>query len=209
MLSTRISCVMISSFPVLQPHSQSASQSDHGVTPCKHILLADQLTLSECALYAANAKVKSAVSGTDILCYAQQSPCKGVELESFLTTIDENGFCKIGLKNVTSTPVKLKAGVLLEEALPYFERVVILDDLPSSINNVSASDSHDISSLPPITNNHFSVLDFPESQHELLALLNSFRNVLSLPGEPLGHTDVITYAIYLTPGSRPSYTPQL
>ncbi len=138
-------------------------------------MLADPVTLSECALYVANAKIKSAVSGTDILCYAQQSPCKGVELESALITIDDNGFCKIWLKNVGSTPVKLKANVLLGEALLYSEKVVILHDLPSSINNVSASDSHDMSSLLPITDNHISLLDFPESQHELLALLNFFQ----------------------------------
>ncbi len=70
MLSTRDSCVTSSVLPVAQPHSQSTSQSDHGVTPCKHILLADPVTLSECALYVGNAKVKSAVSCTDILCYA-------------------------------------------------------------------------------------------------------------------------------------------
>ncbi len=61
--------------------------------------------------------------------------------------------------------------MLLGEALPYSEKVVILDDLPYSINNVSVSDSHDMSSLPPITDDHISVLDFPESQHELLALI--------------------------------------
>ncbi len=63
-----------------------------------------------------------------------------------------------------------------------------------------------MSSLPPITKDHISLLHFPESQQELLALLNSFRNVVSLPGEPLGYIDVITHAIHLMPGSRPSYT---
>ncbi len=92
MLSTQDSCIMSSKLPVSQLHSQSTSQSDHGVIPCKHILLADPVTLSECALYVVNATVKSAVSGIDILCYAQQSPCKGVELEFVLTAIYENYF---------------------------------------------------------------------------------------------------------------------
>ncbi len=74
MLSTQDYCVMSSTLPVSQPHPQPTSQSDQCVIPCKHILLVDPVTLSECALYVVNAKVKSPISGTDILCYAQQSP---------------------------------------------------------------------------------------------------------------------------------------
>ncbi len=50
-LSTRDSCVTSSSLPVSQPHSHLSSQSDLDVTPRKHILLADPVTLSEYALY--------------------------------------------------------------------------------------------------------------------------------------------------------------
>ncbi len=71
MLYTGDSCVMLSNLPISQPYSQTTSQLDHGVTPYKHIVLADPVMLSECALYVVNAKVKSAVSGTDIFCYAQ------------------------------------------------------------------------------------------------------------------------------------------
>ena len=60
---------------------------------------------------------------------------------------------------------------------------------------------------PLITEKHPSDLDFPEYQYNLLALLNSFRNGVSLPDEALVHTSVIRHAIHLTPRSKPSYSP--
>ena len=58
---------------------------------------------------------------------------------------------------------------------------------------------------PTITNKHLSDLDFPEHETDLLALLNHFRNAVSLPGEVLGHTQVLKNSIHLMPGSIPSY----
>ena len=64
---------------------------------------------------------------------SQQSTCKNVNLESILNTVDDNGLCKIGLKFVSSLPVKFKSGVLFREALPYYENVKVLDDSPPVI----------------------------------------------------------------------------
>ena len=57
--------------------------------------------------------VASVVPGSDILYLSQQLPSKNVQVESVLTTVDGNGLCKIGLRNVSALPVKLKSGVLL------------------------------------------------------------------------------------------------
>ena len=57
-----------------------------------------------------------------------------------------------------------------------------------------------------ITEKHLSDLDFPQTEQDLLVLLNSYRNAVSLPDEALGHTSVIQHAIHLTPESKPTYT---
>ncbi len=55
-LSAQDSCVTSSSLPVTQP-PQPSSLSDHGVTSCNHNMLADPVTLSECALTTGHMKV--------------------------------------------------------------------------------------------------------------------------------------------------------
>ena len=187
------------------PLSSPPPQSDHCIASYKHVLLAQPVTLSECDLYVVNASVKSAQPGTDVLCFAQDSPCKGLRLESVLTSVDKNGLCKIAIRNNSSLPVTLKSGVVLGEALPYTKEVKELDDFPCL--HMSVTDKSAQSSLPLITKEHITRLDFPEFECELLALLNSFRNVTSLPGEALGHTSIIKHEIHLQPGSAPSYIP--
>ena len=60
---------------------------------------------------------------------------------------------------------------------------------------------------PIITEIHLSDLDFLEYETDLLALLNSCRNAVSLHKEALGHTSITQYAIHLTTVSKSSYTP--
>ena len=84
----------------------SQVSSDHCVSSGKQILLAELVTLRGLDLSAATVSVVSAVPGNDVLCLSQQSPCKYDQLESILTTVDNNGLCKICLRNVSSLPAK-------------------------------------------------------------------------------------------------------
>ena len=148
-----------------------------------------------------------AVPGSDILCLPQKSSCKNVQFEFGPHTVDNSGLCKLGLRNVSSLPVKLKSGFLPGESLPYSENVKILDDFSNNqIDHISISQNG--SQVPPlITKDHLSNLDIPDHDRDLLTLLNFFSEMLSLPGEALGHTSVIQHAIHLTHGSKSSCTP--
>lgn len=48
---------------------------------------------------------------------------------------------------------------------------------------------------------------FPEAEKDLTALLTEFRNVLALPGEPLGITDIVEHSTQLMAGGRLCYMP--
>ena len=119
--------------------------------------------------------------------------------------MDDNGLWKIGLWNVSSLPANLKPGVLLKEALPYSESVKILDDFPTNqINHVSLYLKMVLKylhlSLKIVSLIYISLIMTMINWHSL-----TLSEMLSLPGEDLGHTIVIHRTIHLTPGSMPSY----
>ena len=65
-----------------------------------------------------------------MVCLSQSSPCKNIHLESVLTTVDDNGLCKIGVRNISHLPVKLKSGVLLGNASVLPENSPFVDAFP-------------------------------------------------------------------------------
>ena len=183
--------------------SSSPVSQDVNFTSCKNILSATQLELAEHERYVINVNIDSVTQGTDVLCCAQQSPCKSLQLESVLTRVDASGKCMIAVTNVSPHPVKLREGMLLGVADVYSAPLKELEDAQC------LSFSSDTSNLqiPPITDYHIPSVDFPESKEKLLSLLNDFRSTVSLSGEPLGRTSAVTHSIHLTPGSTPSYIP--
>ena len=46
-----------------------------------------------------------------------------------------------------------------------------------------------------------------EDVHKLVDLLKDFDDVIALPGDDLGFTDLIEHSIPLIPGARPSFVP--
>ncbi len=51
------------------------------------------------------------------------------------------------------------------------------------------------------------IVDYPELKTSLLSLLNKYRHVNALPGEPLGATDKTEHNINLKPNTHPIYIP--
>ncbi len=51
------------------------------------------------------------------------------------------------------------------------------------------------------------IVDYPELETSLLRLLNKYRDVIPLPGEPLGVTDKTEHHIKLKPNTHPVYIP--
>ena len=147
--------------------------------------------------------VKGVTSGTDIVCIPESSRVKGVAFESVLATVGEDNSCQIAIQNLTNSPLSLKAGVALGDVIPYPVPVAPLD----SVHCHAVIPSEPSSEPPSICDQHVGDVDFPERKHELLSLLNHFRQCVSLPGEPLGHTDVIQHAIHLIPDATPAYVP--
>ena len=101
------------------------------VTSDKQILLINPVTLAEFDVFVVIVSVASFASDSEFLCLSQQSPYKKVQLESFLTTVDDNGLFKICVRNILLLPVKLKSRVLLGNALPLSENIKVLDDFPA------------------------------------------------------------------------------
>ncbi len=54
---------------------------------------------------------------------------------------------------------------------------------------------------------HVNVLDYPATKPALLQLLAKHRQVIDLPGEPLGVSNKVTHHIALQPGAQPSCVP--
>lgn len=183
----------------LSCHSEPPLPSSH------NLLLAEPVSLSAFEFRVVSAKIASAVPGSDVLCFAQTSNCHDLVLDSVLTTVADNGLCQIALRNVSSTPVKFKSGVLLGDVTVCSQKLNVLEELPC-LHIQQASPVSD-SVTPPIVQDHLSQLDFCDSLPDLLALLNDYRSVVSLPGETLGFTDVIKHSIQLTPGAAPNFIP--
>ncbi len=51
------------------------------------------------------------------------------------------------------------------------------------------------------------MVDYPELKGPLLKLLHQYRDVIALPGEPLGATDMTEHKIRVKPDTKPVYIP--
>ena len=71
------------------PDTQQSS--DKCITYDKQILLAEPLILAEFDLSVVTVSIPSTAPRTDILCMSQNSPCKNIQFESVLSTVDANG----------------------------------------------------------------------------------------------------------------------
>lgn len=154
--------------------------------------------------------VKGVSSGAEVISLPDSARVNGVALESVLTTVEEDGTCRIAIQNITNNPISLQSGVSLGDVIHYPVPVTTIDSSPchlaqpSALASVSASHPQ---SQSPLLDQHIGDVDFPEAKPDLFALLSSFRSCVSLPGEPLGKTEAVRHSIHLTPGATPTYVP--
>ncbi len=149
--------------------------------------------------------VPNATVGCDI-CLEGPNQIKALAVESTLHTVHRT---VVSVVNTIGGPIKLQQGVFLSRALVFIEQVmqnpwnyrmlalVQLIILPPLIKT-----TQDLSLDP-----HVKVVDYPELKPFLLSLLNKYRDVITLPGEPLGATDKTEHHIKLKPNTLPVYIP--
>ncbi len=111
--------------------------------------------------------------------------------------------------NTTGGSVKLKKGIFLSKTLAYDKRVIPepLQFPQACIASVDRLSSNSEQGRDPTLSSHVSVVDYPELKQPLLKLLGWHREVIALPGEPLGATTCIEHHIKLKPGTQPIYVP--
>ncbi len=81
-------------------------------------------------------------------------------------------------------------------------------ELPHAcIGAVNHSSTSDMTTQGLSFDSHVKVMDYPELKASLLSLLNKYRDVIALPGEPLGATDKTKHHIKLKPNTHPVYIP--
>ncbi len=126
-----------------------------------------------------------------------------------LTTVRDEHKATALAVSTTGGSVKLKHGVFLSKAWAYDKQVVreppqfsqacvaSVDQLPS--NSERGQD--------PTLSLYVSVVDYPELKPSLLKLLGRFREVIAVPGEPLGATSCLEHHIKLKAGTQPIYAP--
>ena len=152
--------------------------------------------------------VPKATVGCDI-CLEGPSRVKRLVVESTLNTVREGHRSAALVVNTTGSPIKLKQGVFLSEALAY-DKPVVSEPLEMPANHVA--------SLHPGSNDNkqaeiqnldsfVTTSDYPELRPSLLKLLKKYREVIALPGESLGVTDRSQHHIKLKPGTQPVYVP--
>ena len=174
-------------------------------------VLSSPVVVSQRDLCLVRVTVKGVSPGSDIVCLPDSARVNGVALESVLTTLEEDGTCRVAIQNITNQPISLQSGVSIGDILSYPAPVLPVESAPCHVTQSSPLDPDSPSPPPsvqsPLLDHHLGHVDFPDAKQELLTLLSTFRSCVSLPGEPLGKTEVVRHSIHLTPGSKPPYVP--
>ena len=176
-------------------------------TSLRHAVLTSPVVITQHDLCLVRVSIKGVSPGTDVISLPDTSRVKGVALESVLTTVEDDGSCRLAVQNLTNHPISLQSGVALGEVFPYPAPITPIDSSPCHVFTSTSSDPASPTQPPPILDEHIGDVDFPMSKPDLLALLSTYRSCVSLPGEPLGKTDAVRHAIHLLPGSSPTYVP--
>ena len=146
--------------------------------------------------------------GCDI-CIEGPSQVQKLSVEPTLTTVREGHKATALVVNTTGGPVRLRQGVFLSKALAYDKRVIPEPpEFPQAcIASVDQLPSNSERGQDPTLSSYVSVVDYPELKQPLLKLLGRYRDVIALPGEPLGATTCIEHHVRLKPGTQPIYVP--
>ena len=152
--------------------------------------------------------VVGATVGCDI-CIEGPSQVQRLSVEPILSTVREGNQAVALVVNQTGASIQLKQGVYLSQALAYNGKVEPKPlEMPTTtlgvVQGSSVSlDSPNTKALDALV----SVGDYPELKSSLLQLMTRYRDVIALPGEPLGATEQTMHHIKVNPGTSPVYIP--
>ncbi len=148
--------------------------------------------------------------GGDI-CLERPCEIKTLTLESTPNTVLEGNKTVALLVHTTTGLGKLKE-VFLSHALAFNEQVVP-EPLKLTLSRayIDAVDQHSSAdskaSHPALLDSLVKVMDYPEHKGSLLTTQHIYREITTLPGEPLGATDKAEHHIKLKPDTKPVYIP--
>ncbi len=152
--------------------------------------------------------VPNATVGCD-LCLEGLSRVNTLAIESTLNTVREGGRTVALVVNTTGGPVKLRNGVFLGRALAFDGQVLPepLELKHTPVGAVNQPCADDETSQASSLGSFLRVGDYPEMNGALVKLLHQYRDVIALPGEPLGTTDTTEHKIRVKPDTKPVYIP--
>ena len=130
-------------------------------------MLTSPVVVSQNDLCLVRVNVKGVPPGTDFICLPDTARVNGVAIESILTTLEDDGSCRIAIQNLTNYPLSLKSGVALGDILPYPAHFTPLDSSSchAILSSTHTSPEHDSvpedSSVPqPLLDHHLGSVDF-------------------------------------------------
>lgn len=153
-------------------------------------------------------RVPDAPVGSDICLEGIGNLCR-LAVESTLSTVWEGHISEALMVNTTGGSIRVKNGLLVGQCLLYDKKVVSepLEFPTACVSSVSQSSGDIELGQAPTLRSLVNVVDYPEMKQSLLELLEQYRDVIALPGEPLGKTSKIKHQIVLKPGTSPIYIP--
>ena len=152
--------------------------------------------------------VPDATVGCDI-CIEGPSQMHRLSVEPTLSTVRDTHKATALVVNTTCGPIKLKQGLFLSKALVYDKRVIPepLEFPQACVASVEQLPGNSERGQDPTLSSFVTVADYPDLKQPLLKLLGRYRDVIALPGEPLGATTCIEHHIRLKPDTKPVYVP--
>ena len=142
----------------------------------------------------------------DVISMIDSCNTKGLMVESSIGTV-KNGKIFVEVLSRLNHDIDLKKGSHIANFEYYSCPIKIInEDIGSTINAIQDSQEIDNNLLKNLTS-QLHDLDFPEGKQGLMQLLQNYRNVISLPGESLGCTSLISHSIPLQEGTNPIYIP--
>ncbi len=129
-------------------------------------------------------------------------------LESSLSTVRTDHISDVLVTNKTGSPIHLKDRAALG-TYKFLDLSSIEESLPPHVAGVNAQTSEvtDLADVIAPLTSHVNVLDYPDAKSAFLKLLAQYRQVIALPGEPLGVTTQVTHHIAFQPSTQTTYVP--
>ena len=193
-------------------HTCTSVESTNKISPenwitVKATVLGNHRIPSRTAAHIPISVPKSTI-GCDILLDGATKNRK-IEVEPAINTVREGHTTTALVVNSTPSVISLKQGEFLTQALAYDKQVtpdpmVLPQACIASLVTPQVGDE----TIPSRTlDSLVECGDYPELKENMVSMLEQFRDVVALPGEPLGLTALTEHHIKLKPNTSPVYIP--